>query len=251
MEETKNDQAPRVKVLLRRILRHVKENKWKTVFALVGLLLFLEIVTLPFGEIEKLKLENPAETVFMREHAEIAKERGRRFRRIQQWVPLSHIPKETINAIIVAEDGAFWSHGGFDWFEFRESILRNIREFRFVRGASTITQQLVKNLYLSSSKDPVRKLREWILTWEIENTLSKSRILELYLNVIEWGDGIYGIGAATQQYFHKPVSELTREESARLAAVIPNPKRYRADSDSRFVLHRTKLILNRMEARGY
>lgn len=250
MEEAKSDQTPQ-SVHLRRIPRSIRENKWKTVLGVIGVLLILEIATLPFGDIEKLKVENPTETAFMREHAEIAKERGRRFRKVQHWVPLSHIPKETMNAIIVAEDGTFWSHGGFDWFEFRESMLRNIKEFRFVRGASTITQQLVKNLYLSSSKDPLRKFREWILTWRIENTLSKPRILEVYLNVIEWGDGIYGIEAAAQRYFRKPAAELTRGESARLAAVIPNPKRYRADSDSRFVLLRTKLILNRMEARGY
>jgi monofunctional biosynthetic peptidoglycan transglycosylase len=167
---------------------------------------------------------------------------------MQRWVSLRQIPQVAIDAVIVAEDGTFWSHGGFDWFEFRESLLRNIREFRFARGASTITQQLVKNLYLSSSKDPLRKAKEWILTWKMERTLSKARIVELYLNVIEWGNGVYGIEAAARYYFQKSVTELTREESARLAAIIPNPKRYRVDSQ--YVLRRTRLILSRMEARG-
>lgn len=187
----------------------------------------------------------------MKANAERARERGQPSRTIQHWVPLGLIPPEAVNAVIVAEDGTFWAHGGFDWFEFRESLGKNLRELRFARGASTITQQLVKNLYLSASKDPLRKLREWILTWEMERTLSKSRILELYLNVIEWGDGIYGIEAASRHYFGKSVSQLTREESARLAAVIPNPKRHRADSNSRYVLRHTQLILTRMDARGY
>jgi monofunctional biosynthetic peptidoglycan transglycosylase len=205
---------------------------------------------MPFGELEKLKTVIPTQTAFMREHAERARQEGKNFRKVQILVSLDGIPKDVINAVVVAEDGMFWSHNGFDWYEFRESFFRNLREFRFARGASTITQQLVKNLFLSSSKDPVRKLKEWVLTWKMEQTLSKSRILELYLNTIEWGDGVYGVGAAAQRYFQKPVNALTREEAARLAAVIPNPKRYRADSESRYVQSRTTMILGRMEARG-
>lgn len=236
--------------VFQQLLKSMKNHPWRTVAAAGALVLLAQILTLPYGDIERLMVENPNETAFMRWHAEAAREKGKPFTKIQRWVPLKQIPNVVIDAVIVAEDGTFWSHSGFDWFEFKESLLRNLREFRFARGASTITQQLVKNLYLSSSKDPFRKLKEWILTWKMERTLSKSRILELYLNVIEWGNGVYGVEAAANYYFGKSASALTREESARLAAIIPNPKRYRADSDSRYVLHRTRMILSRMEARG-
>lgn len=224
---------------------------WQAIVGSFLLVVVLEYISLPFGDIERLNKVIPTETAFMREHEGRAHAEGREFQKVMMVVPYERIPKYVIDAVVVAEDGTFWSHGGFDWYEFRESFLRNIREGRFARGASTITQQLVKNLFLSSSKDPVRKLKEWILTWKMEKSLSKTRILELYLNIIEWGDGIYGIGAAAQQYFQKPVEELTREESARLAAVIPNPKRYRVDSDSRYISQRTTMILDRMTARGY
>jgi monofunctional biosynthetic peptidoglycan transglycosylase len=212
--------------------------------------LFIEIVTLPFGAVSRLKTLNPTETAFMREHAERAKEEGKPFKKMQRWIPLERISKDAVNAVIVAEDGTFWSHGGFDWFEFRESIEKNIKEGRAARGASTITQQLVKNLFLSSSKSPLRKVREWILTWYTEQSLSKSRILELYLNLIEWGRGIYGIEAASQHYFGKSASELNRDEAARLAAIIPSPRRFRADQESRYVARRSRIILERLSARG-
>ena len=163
---------------------------------------------------------------------------------------MSEIPRDLVNAVIVSEDGTFWSHHGFDWFELKESVQRDIAEGRAARGASTITQQLVKNLLLSSSKNPLRKIKEWILTWWTEMKLKKSRILEIYLNVIEWGDGVYGVEAASYYHFAKPVQLLTREESARLAAIIPSPRRYTADSDVPYVLRRTELILERMTARG-
>ncbi|MBI3586855.1 MAG: monofunctional biosynthetic peptidoglycan transglycosylase [Ignavibacteriales bacterium] len=238
------------KALVPRLIQSVKRNKIKTVFAVVALWFGLEIITLPFGEIERFKTSNPMETAFMREHEQRAKEDGKPFRKQQRWIPLARISKETVNAVIVAEDGMFWAHSGFDWFEFRESLERNLKEGRAARGASTITQQLVKNLFLSSSKNPLRKLKEWILTWRMEKVLSKPRILELYLNVIEWGRGIYGIEAASQYYFQKSASQLTRAESAKLAAIIPSPRKHRANSESRYVTRRSQLILGRMAARG-
>jgi monofunctional glycosyltransferase len=224
---------------------------WLLSLLLVGVTwIVLEIATLPFGAIGRLKTTNPTETAFMRQHEKEARSEGRQFKKSQHWVSLSVIPKDAINAVIISEDGTFWSHSGFDWFEFRESIERNLKEGKAARGASTITQQLVKNLYLSPSKNPLRKLKEWVLTWYIEHTLSKSRILELYLNVIEWGAGIYGIDAASQRYFGKPAALLSRQESARLAAVIPNPKRYRVDKETRYLERRSQLILDRMSAQG-
>jgi monofunctional biosynthetic peptidoglycan transglycosylase len=228
----------------------IRTHKILTVFVIACVWIVLEIVTLPLGDVRRLRTVNPGETAFMREHEEEAIAQGKRFRKIQQWISLGAVPRDAINAVIISEDGTFWSHSGFDWFEFRESIERNLKEGRAARGASTITQQLVKNLYLSPSKNPLRKLKEWVLTWYVERTLSKRRILEIYLNVIEWGWGIYGIEAASRQYFGKSASMLSREESARLAAVIPNPRRYRVDKETRYLERRWQLILSRMAAQG-
>lgn len=234
----------------RRLLTWVHTHKVWSFMIAIGLWLTVEFGALPFGDVRQLKTSNPTDTAFMREHREESEREGKPFRKMQRWIPLSKIPKDVINAVIVAEDGTFWAHGGFDWFEFRESIERNVKDGRAARGASTITQQLVKNLYLSSSKNPLRKLKEWALTWYMEQTLSKHRILELYLNVIEWGRGIYGIEASSQEYFGKSASMLSRDEAARLAAVIPNPRRFRVDKETRYLERRSQLILNRMAARG-
>lgn len=233
-----------------RAVQWAKTHKIKSLLIVVCVWVVVEFALLPYGEIGRLKTSNPTETAFMGEHEERARDAGKSFKKIQRWIPLSRIPKDAVSAVIVAEDGTFWSHEGFDWFEFQESVKRNLEEGRAARGASTITQQLVKNLFLSSSKNPLRKLKEWVLTWYTERTLKKTRILELYLNVIEWGNGVYGIEAASQYYFGKSVSQLDRSECARLAAIIPSPRRFRADGDSRYVERHSRIILKRMEARG-
>ena len=229
----------------------VWEGRYAVASGIVATWLLLELGTLPFADVARLARQNPGQTAFMREQSDRARELKKPFRIVRKWVRLSLIPGDVVHAVIVAEDGTFWSHEGFDWYELRESLERDLTEGRAVRGASTITQQLVKNLYLSSSKSPMRKLKEWVLTWWMEQNLPKSRILELYLNVIEWGPGIYGVGAAAQYHFGKQVSELSREEAARLAAIIPRPRRFRADSEARYVERYAKIILRRMDARGW
>ncbi len=168
----------------------------------------------------------------------------------QQWVPISRISKNLINAVIVSEDGMFYEHDGVDWYELEESIRKNLEKGKAARGGSTISQQLSKNLYLSTSKDPVRKLKELIITLRMERTLSKRRILEIYLNVIEWGNGVFGAEAAAKKYFGKSASQLTREEAAQMAAVIPSPRKFKPNVMSRYVTRRSSIILNRMSARG-
>jgi monofunctional glycosyltransferase len=232
---------------VRRGIRSLWKHKIKTFVAAGLLIIAIDLMTLPYGEIARLKSKNPQETAFMRERRE-KEGKNKPFR--QRWIPLKQIPKDVINAVVVSEDATFWWHGGFDWYEFRESVQRNLSDGRAVRGASTITQQLVKNLFLSSSKNPIRKLREWALTWNMERTLTKRRILELYLNVIEWGDRIYGIEAASREYFQKPASSLSREEAARLAATIPSPRNRRPDEESTYLNQRATLILKRMNDRG-
>lgn len=241
----------RSKDLATGMLKKIKRHPFMATVVFVALFLAYQVVTLPFGEIRELRGKNPDETAFMHEQAERAKDQGKPFRKYHHWVPLKNIPKDVVGAVIVAEDGTFWSHEGFDWYELRESIERNIKEGRPARGASTISQQLVKNLFLSPSKNPLRKLKEWVLTWYVERELPKTRILELYLNLIEWGNGIYGVEAAARQYFGKSASQLTRQEGARLAAIIPSPRRHRADSQTNYVVRRANLILDRMKARGW
>jgi monofunctional biosynthetic peptidoglycan transglycosylase len=217
----------------------------------LGCVVVFEYFSLPSISIEKLRTENVGATALMAQRTEEAEDNGKPFKIVQKWVTLSRISRNLINAVIVAEDGTFFSHGGFDWYEMQESLERNLAEGRPVRGASTITQQLAKNLFLSTSKSPVRKLKEAVVTLRLEENLSKMRILELYLNIIEWGNGIFGVEAAAQKYFRVPASSLTREQAVRLAAVIPSPLRHTPNTDSRYVLRRSAIVLRRMEARGW
>lgn len=235
---------------MKRVFEKLRNRKWTIGFILLGTWLLVEITFLPFGDVLELQKKNPTETAFIKDYYESAKSKGKSGKWRQQWVRLEQIPLHVQNAVIISEDGTFWWHKGFDWFEFRESLRRNMMELRAARGASTITQQLIKNLYLSPSKNPLRKLKEWILTWWMETNLSKKRILELYLNVIEWGEGIYGIQAGSYYHFGKPVAVLSREEAARLAVVIPNPRKYKADPPSKFITRQSYIILKRMEARN-
>ena len=164
---------------------------------------------------------------------------------------LIEFPRHLVHAVIVSEDGTFYENGGVDWYEVEESIEKNLEEGKAARGASTISQQLAKNLFLSTSKDPLRKLKELVITLRMERMLSKERILEIYLNVIEWGNGVFGAEAAAKKYFGKSASAITREEAARLAAVIPSPLRHQPNQPSQYVERRASLILERMTARGY
>ena len=132
-----------------------------------------------------------------------AAQEGKNLRHVQIWVPYARISQHLTRAVLVAEDDAFWEHEGIDLDELQKSLELDWARGRFVRGGSTITQQLAKNLYLSPSKNPVRKLRELVIARRLEAELKKSRILELYLNVIEWGDGLYGVESASRTYFGK------------------------------------------------
>lgn len=234
-----------------RLLRWIKGHKIKTFLLLILALILFELATIPFFGVASLKSENPEQTALMRQRLSEAEHEGKKLKITQRWVPLSRISRHLVNAVIVAEDGTFYSHNGFDWYEVQESIEKNIDKRRAVRGASTITQQLAKNLYLSTSKDPIRKLKEAIITLLLENSLSKNRILEIYLNVIEWGRGVFGVEAAAQTYFGKSAASLTLEEATRMAAVIPSPLRHRPDEDTRYVLRRQQIVLRRMSARNF
>ena len=143
----------------------------------------------------------------------------------RRWVPLAQVSRHLIHAVLASEDQKFFGHEGVDWKAIQESLEKNVEKGRFARGGSTITQQLAKNLYFGTRKTPVRKLRELVVTHWLEQDLTKARILALYLNVIEWGDGVFGCEAAAQHWYGKPAAELTEAEAAGLAAMIPNPRR--------------------------
>ena len=182
----------------------------------------------------------------MQQRIEEARTTGQKLTIEYRWIPLSNISRHLQRAVLIAEDARFYEHAGVDWHEVGESFAANWEQGRIVRGGSTITQQLAKNLYLSTSRDSIRKLRELIVAWMLEATLSKKRILELYLNIIEWGQGIFGIEAAAQRFFHKSASQLTRTESASLAAVIPSPLRYKPTALTPILEKKKEVILQRM-----
>lgn len=201
-------------------------------------------------DVSRLKKENPKKTAMMEYREKEWKKKGKKYRIKQIWIPLSRISTYLIKAVLIGEDDKFWRHEGFDYEALKKAFEKDIKAKKFKFGSSTITQQLAKNLYLSPSKNPIRKLREAIITWKIERVLSKKRILELYLNIAEWGEGIFGIEAASRHYYGKSASELTAVESARLAAVLPNPIRFNPLGESRFVTKRADLIYSIMVRRG-
>ena len=201
-------------------------------------------LTLP--DVRVLANDNPRSTAFMELRAAEAAREGETVRHVQRWVPYSRISPSLKRAVLVAEDAAFWDHEGIDVEQIRESIQINWEQGRAIRGASTITQQLAKNLYLSPSRNPLRKLRELIIARRLEAALSKARIFEIYLNVIEWGDGIWGADAAARTYFGIPASAINAEQAALLAGAIINPRALNPGRPTARLRSRQRLILSRM-----
>jgi monofunctional biosynthetic peptidoglycan transglycosylase len=203
-------------------------------------------LTLP--DVRPLRTGNPTHTAFMDLRAAEAAGAGRPLRVSHRWISYRRISPTLVRAVLVAEDAAFWQHEGIDVDEIRASMEANWQRGDFVRGASTITQQLAKNLYLSPSRNPYRKVRELFITRRLEAELPKARILELYLNLIEWGDGIWGAEAAAQRYFGSSASALSADQAALLAGAIINPRRYSPASPNARLLRRQQIILQRMGA---
>jgi monofunctional glycosyltransferase len=194
-----------------------------------------------------LKWIDPPTTAVQMERRIGALVHHRPYRKRYQFVPLQNISPNLQHAVISAEDGRFRQHHGFDWVEMQKVLEQDLRRHKLGRGGSTITQQLVKNLFLSTERSLIRKVAEFALVPAVEKLLPKDRILELYLNVIEWGPGIYGAQAASEVYYHKPASEMSREEAARLAAIIPAPLRRKPDGMNEY----SEEILHRMNQTGW
>jgi monofunctional biosynthetic peptidoglycan transglycosylase len=199
-------------------------------------------------DVRPLRTTNPDTTAFMQLRDFEARRRGVEPRRVQHWMPYARISSDLKRAVLVAEDDAFWQHEGVDVEQLQQSLELDWARGRMVRGGSTITQQLAKNLYLSPSKNPLRKFRELIIARRLEAELPKRRILELYLNVIEWGEGVYGADAAARLYFHTSASSLGPAEAALLAGAIVNPRVLNPSRPNARLLRRQQIILRRMGA---
>lgn len=211
-------------------------------FGFVG----LGYVWLTLPDVRPLRKTAPASTAWMDMRAAQAKAAGKPVRKVQRWIPYNRISTNLKKAVLYAEDSAFWSHDGVDYDEIKASIEDSWENGEPLRGASTITQQLAKNLYLSPSRSPGRKFSEFLIARRLEAELSKQRIFELYLNLIEWGDGIWGCEAAARAYFGVSASDLSPEQAALMAGAIINPVRYSPAHPNGRLLRRQAIILRRM-----
>jgi monofunctional biosynthetic peptidoglycan transglycosylase len=220
------------------------------VVSLFFLILLPIAYLLSMPDLSKLKKGNPQKTALMEYRVTRSKEKKKTYRIDQRWAPFSKISPYLIKAVLIAEDDKFWEHEGFDYEAIQKAVEKDLKAKKFKSGGSTITQQLARNLFLSPEKSLIRKISEAVITWRMEKVLSKKRILELYLNVAEWGEGIFGAEAASQHYFGKSSSELTPQEAARLAAILPNPRRYSPMGDQRYVINRSNVIYSIMIRRG-
>lgn len=209
------------------------------------------IASVSLPRVDALARTTPRETSMMRARRAEARRKGRPFHVDQRWIPYSMISPSLRRAVLIAEDDAFFAHGGLDWNEMRKAARTNVERRRVVRGGSTVTQQLAKNLYLGEERTLLRKIKEMILAVRIERALTKRRIFELYLNLIEWGDGIYGVEAAAQRHFGVSAADLDARQSALLAAVIINPRRFSPVEPAPRIQRRMRMILSRMRRRGY
>ena len=190
----------------------------------------------------------PATSSFMDRRVEALRDKNPRARLRHQWVPYARISPHLKRAVVAAEDARFLDHEGFDWEAIQQAMARNERRGRIVAGASTISQQLAKNLFLSGSRSWLRKGQEALITWMLESTMSKRRILELYLNFAEWGEGVFGAEAAARHHFGLSAAALSQEQAAWLASILPSPRRYERGRTTAYLDGRVDTILARMPA---
>jgi monofunctional biosynthetic peptidoglycan transglycosylase len=225
-----------------RTIRHVIAGTGAAGFAWIAYL----YLTLP--DVRPLIHDNPRTTAFMEMRAREALASGQTPAWQQWWVAYDRISPQLRRAVVLAEDATFWQHDGIDLVQIREAIAIDLERREFYRGGSTITQQLAKNLYLSPARNPIRKLRELFIARRLEAELGKPRILEIYLNVIEWGRNIFGAEAAARAYFKKPAIALGPAEAALLAGAIINPRLYNPAEPGTRLQRRQQIILDRMGA---
>ena len=211
---------------------------------LVGVVVYF-YQTLP--DVRALRSKNPKTTALMELRDQEYRQSGRKISRQQIWVPYGAISEHLKKAVLISEDASFFDHTGVDVKELQEALKKDWETGSFARGGSTITMQLAKNLYLSPSKNPLRKAKEILIAWQLEQALSKKRIFEIYLNIVEWGRNVYGAEAAARHYFTKPAANLDIVEAATLAALLPSPRQSREAN----LAYRRNLILSRMADVGH
>jgi len=192
------------------------------------------------------KDHNPQSTAFIQARMEQLRARDPQAKLRHSWVPYERVATSLKRAVVVAEDAKFADHEGFDWEAIEKAREKNLKKGRIVAGGSTISQQLAQNLFLSGERSALRKGQEALITVMIEHVMDKRRILEIYLNVIEWGDGVFGAEAAARHYYGVAANSLAPEQSARLAAMVPNPRFYDRNRNTAFLARHTQTILARM-----
>jgi len=219
---------------------------WKAGLAVIALVVIYQIWLL--CNVLYLVNHNPRSSAFMEDQLEALQDKNPKAQLRHHWVPYSQISNHLKRAIVAAEDAKFIKHEGFDWESMHRAYEKNTRKGKIVVGGSTISQQLAKNLFLSSSRNPQRKIQEAIITVMIEQLMTKRRIFEIYLNIIEWGNGVFGAEAAAQHYFNLSATNINATQAAQLAAIVPNPKFYDAHRNSRWITRRTELLSYRMNS---
>jgi len=191
---------------------------------------------------------NPSTSAFMDSRLELMQDKNPDAELRYQWVPYAKISNNLKRALIASEDAKFVDHEGFDWEGIQKAYEKNMKKGRIVAGGSTISQQLAKNLFLSGKRSPFRKIEEAAITVMMEAVMDKRRIFEIYLNVIEWGDGVFGAEAAARHYYHVSASQLSTSQAATLAAMVPNPRYYDKHRAARGLMRKTGIIMNRMNS---
>jgi monofunctional biosynthetic peptidoglycan transglycosylase len=217
------------------------KNKLHSLFLYI---LFLLYFSLPSFQIPLLQYQHFRITSLMQQRAI---EHNLLYYPKQSWINVDEVNPYLIKSIISMEDGSFFSHRGVDWDELHLALKTNKRRGRTIRGGSTLTMQLAKNLYLTTERTVLRKAKEFVITFRMEKELSKRSILQNYINAVEWGNGIFGIKEAAGIYFDKTPEKLTRDQCARLAAVIPSPLEHAPNINSSYVLRRSSIILGRAD----
>jgi monofunctional biosynthetic peptidoglycan transglycosylase len=218
---------------------------------LVALLLVVAYEWLTFPDTAALAKEPPKTTAFMERRKAELRDQGKDDTLEWSWTAYGNISPYLRRAVLVAEDDTFYEHGGVDTAAMKEALQRDWKRKKITHGGSTITQQLAKNLYLSPSRNPLRKVKEYFIARSLENNLTKKRILELYLNVVEFGERVYGAEAASRMYYHKPASALSPSEAATLAGCLPNPRVMSPATPNKRLRWRQRMILSRMRRWGY
>jgi monofunctional biosynthetic peptidoglycan transglycosylase len=199
-----------------------------------------------FGHIVWWKTHNPQSTAFMASRLDGLREKNPKAALKHQWVDYGKVSVHLKRALIVSEDDTFVDHEGFNWDAMQKALEKNQKKGKVVAGGSTISQQLSKNLFLSGSRSMLRKVQEAIITVMLEAVMDKQRIFEIYLNVIEWGEGVFGAEAAAQHYYGIPAAQLSAQQAARLAAIVPRPRFYDRNRNAPWMLKKTETILARM-----